>query len=236
MKIKALFSLILLFSFFNEVQSHGRLTVPKTRKTISSGGINAPVYTCDGPVFGASRTSMRCHDSKVFTTLTPLNAGTNINLQWNLQSPANHPGDCSIWLSYDENKVAPENWIKLKDFPGCLSDNGVNAPPNGNIYITLPSDLPNCEHCVLRWEWYGVHLTDDVEFYTNCADISIQNGNPLCPVPTKTTSINNIEHFGTCPFYNAYKQKWTKNQIIDRVRGPKPWSRSLDLPCNYNKK
>ena len=41
----------------------GRLTVPTPRTTISSGGTNAPVMTCNGPVFGASATSMRCHDS-----------------------------------------------------------------------------------------------------------------------------------------------------------------------------
>ena len=226
------FFFLCLVIIVERIDGHGRLTVPETRVTKSPGGINAPVYTCVGSVFGSSKTSMRCHDSEEFTTLTPLVVGKTMKVQWTLT--ANHPGDCSLWLSYDVDKKSPQYWIKLRDFPGCLSKTGVNPPYEGNVEdIILPNDIPDCEHCVLRWEWYGVHQVSNVEFYANCADVSISGGNQKCPIPTSVIEINNIEHFGSsCPFYNVYDGGvWTEKKIQDRVRGPKPWMRNLDIPC-----
>ncbi len=88
---------------------------------------------------------------------------STINLR---ELPAAHPGDCSVWISYDADKTAPRNWIKIKDYPGCLGSDG-NSKQSFSVDVPIPKDIPNCEHCVFRWEWHAVHFHHDgiVEFY-----------------------------------------------------------------------
>lgn len=222
----------LLFLLFNQVTGHGRMSFPVPRLKISDGGINAPSYTCLGPIFKSSATSMRCHDSKVGGISTVLTAGEPVNFQITFEAP--HPGDCSIWLSYDTNFDSPLNWIKLKDIPGCLSPNGIDTIQGVNTYsFILPEFLPSCENCVLRWEWYTVQQVSNVEFYVNCADVKIiNNKNNNCAKPGPTTQINGIEHLLTnindpkqigCPFYNVYDPN-LRPQINKRSRGPAEWT------------
>lgn len=216
--------------FLTNVYSHGRLTNPVPRLRISDGGINAPVYTCLGPIFKTSQTSMRCHDSVASSISATYNAGDFINLQWTMEAP--HPGDCSIWLSYDNNVDSPLNWIKLKDIPGCLAPNGIDTISGSNSYsFKLPEFLPSCEHCVLRWEWYTVQQVSNVEFYVNCVDIKIINNINDCSKPGPTTQINGIEHLiynlkdatqSGCPFYNVYDVN-LRPPINKRSRGPLEW-------------
>jgi hypothetical protein len=181
---------------------------------------------------------MRCHDTVSGPVLNTYNAGDTIQIQWILEAP--HPGDCSIWLSYDQNTADPQNWIKLRNLPGCLSPTGID-PPGGlqTISLTLSEFLPSCEHCVLRWEWYGVQQVSNVEFYVSCADIKITNFiNPGCQLPGPTTSINGIEHLlynlddpkqKGCPFYNVYDIN-VRPILNTRSRGPREWIPS----CNLN--
>jgi hypothetical protein len=229
--IKRIISYFFFLININEVIGHGRMTIPQSRRTYLNAGINAPVYTCLGPTFQSSSTSMRCHDSPAGAVLSTYNAGDTIQVQWTLEAP--HPGDCSIWLSYDTNVDAPQNWIKLKDFPGCFSPTGID-PPFGlqTVSLTLPSFLPSCEHCVLRWEWYAVQLVSNVEFYVSCADIKIINNfNNNCQLPQPTTTINGIEHLLVnlndprqkgCPFYNVYDINF-RPPLNTRSRGPREW-------------
>ncbi len=150
-------------------------------------------------------------------------------MEWAMEAP--HPGDCSIWLSYDTDKSSPVNWIKIKDFPGCLNPDGGN-PPAGNVDVAIPADLPDCDHCVLRWEWYAVQQVGNVEFYVNCADVKIVGGNNSCGKPTKTTAISGIEHLlqnyhpgqesqkgcsAPVAFYNPYSNA---PAVATRSRGP----------------
>ena len=224
-----------LFLFFVSVSGHGRITNPIPRIKNVDGGLNAPIYTCLGPAFKTSPTSMRCHDTPAGNIVGTYNSGDTINLEWVMEAP--HPGDCSIWLSYDTNVDSPLNWIKLKDIPGCLSPNGVDAPSGINRYsLKLSEFLPSCEHCVLRWEWYAVQQVSNVEFYVNCMDIKIISQNN-CQQPSRTTQINGIEHllYNTndinqkgCPFYNVYDIN-LRPPLQTRSRGPKEW-----IPtCNY---
>ena len=227
-----------LFLLFGRVYSHGRLTIPQPRPTNLDAGVNAPVYTCLGPTFQSSFKSMRCHDTISGPVLNTYRSGDTIQIQWIIEAP--HPGDCSIWLSYDRNTNDPQNWIKLKNFPGCLSTTGID-PPGGfqTISLTLSEFLPSCEHCILRWEWYAVQQVSNVEFYVSCADIKIINDiNPICQLPGPTTSINGIEHLlynlddpiqKGCPFYNVYDINSRPN-LYTRSRGPKEWIPS----CNLN--
>ena len=225
-----------LFLFFVSVYGHGRITNPSPRIKNVDGGLNAPIYTCLGPAFKTSLTSMRCHDTPAGNIVGTYNSGDIINLEWIMEAP--HPGDCSIWLSYDTNIDSPLNWIKLKDIPGCLSSNGIGTPSGINKYsLKLPEFLPSCEHCVLRWEWYAVQQVSNVEFYVNCIDIKIISQNN-CQHPSPTTQINGIEHLlynlndmnqKGCPFYNVYDIN-LRPQLETRSRGPKEW-----IPtCNNN--
>ena len=74
---------------------------------------------------------------------------------------------------------APSNWIKLADFPGCVSQSKVasfdgNSPDRYNEWeITLPAWLPASEHAVLRWEWTSVQQVTNIEFYVTCADVKV---------------------------------------------------------------
>lgn len=227
-----MFKILYYFMFLiSGVYSHGRLSRPIPRPKILDGGINAPIYTCAGPAFGTSKTSMRCRDAPSTNILTTYNAGTNIQLDLFMEAP--HPGDCSIWLSYDTNKDSPSNWIKLKDFPGCFSPDGVATfTGTKTISIYLSEYLPSCDHCVLRWEWYSVQLVSNVEFYVNCLDIKIVNNfNNNCQIPGPTTFISGIEHLlynlkdlnqKGCPFYNVYDYN-IRPPLNIRSRGPKEW-------------
>ena len=220
-----------LFLFLNQVSGHGRMTFPTPRLKISDGGINAPSYTCIGPIFKSSATSMRCHDSNAGVVQSVLTAGEIVNFQMTMEAP--HPGDCSIWLSYDTDFDAPLNWIKLKDIPGCLSPTGLDTISGPSTFsFVLPEFLPACDHCVLRWELYGVQQVSNVEFYINCADVQIINNiNTNCAKPGPTTQINGIEHLlfnlkdptqTGCPFYNVYDPK-LRPPIDKRSRGPLEW-------------
>lgn len=222
--------MLFLFLFFVRVLGHGRITLPTPRKLIYfDGGINAPAYTCLGPAFRTSPTSMRCHDSPAGNIAATYTSGSVVNLEWVMEAP--HPGDCSIWLSYDSNIDSPMNWIKLKDIPGCLAVNGIDLPRGLNKFsFILPDFLPPCERCVLRWEWYAVQQVSNVEFYVNCMDIKIISQHN-CQPPSPVTQINGIEHLlynlndpnqKGCPFYNVY-DIFVKPPINKRSRGPKEW-------------
>jgi hypothetical protein len=218
-----------LFFFLVSVYGHARITNPIPRLKNVSGGLNAPVYTCLGPVFQTSSTSMRCHDTPSGNIMATYTSGNVVNLEWIMEAP--HPGDCSVWISYDNNINFPINWIKLKDIPGCLSPTGIDSPVGINKYsFKLSEFLPSCDHCVLRWEWYAVQQVSNVEFYVNCIDIKIISQNN-CELPSPTTEINGIEHLlynlhdntqNGCPFYNVYDTN-LRPQIEKRSRGPKEW-------------
>jgi len=220
----------LLFSIV-QVYSHGRLTSPIPRLKNVSGGINAPIYTCLGPAFMTSSTSMRCHDTPANPPSITVNAGDTIQIELTMEAP--HPGDCSIWLSYDKNVDSPQEWIKLKDYPGCFSPNGIDTFQGSKSFpLFFPQFLPSCDHCVLRWEWYTVQQVSNVEFYVNCVDIKIINNlNNNCNIPSPTTQINGIEHLlynlhdtnqKGCPFYNVYDINF-RPPLDQRSRGPLEW-------------
>ena len=225
---KLLFNLLF---FAAHVYSHGRLTSPIPRLKNVDGGLNAPIYTCLGPAFKTSPTSMRCHDTSASPPSFIVNAGDTIQVELTIEAP--HPGDCSLWLSYDTNVDSPQNWFKLKDYPGCFSPNGIDTfQGSKSIPVFFPKELPSCDHCILRWEWYTVQQVSNVEFYINCVDIKIVNNlNNNCNIPSPTTQINGIEHLlynlhdttqKGCPFYNVYDVNF-RPPLDKRSRGPLEW-------------
>ena len=91
--------------------------------------------------------SYRCHDFASSTPATTITAGGTLDLTWDL--PANHPGDCSLYISYDADKTAPERFVKLHNFIGCVSKSelpGFTGPEpltHNEYQITLPYAAPS---------------------------------------------------------------------------------------------
>ena len=114
----------------------------------------------NGPVThtGHLYESYACHDFKAedepSTTVT---AGAPLTVEWDLE--AKHPGDCSLYMSYDDDGgtyAAPKDWIKLAVFPGCvdqqlLESGGFDggSPPKVNTWrVEMPSGcLPRHTPC-----------------------------------------------------------------------------------------
>ena len=170
------------------IDSHGHLLAPNFRRAMAVGPSTHSYYTYYPfenyqPITVNShrfrRNSFRCKDKApelpITTTWT---AGTSVTVSWDLQ--ANHPGDCSLYISYDTNKVAPQSWLKIKDVIGCVSD-GVDphqtkTPSLGvnSHTVALPAWLPSCTHCVFRWEWVAVHQRfSSLQQYVDCAEVTI---------------------------------------------------------------
>ena len=101
-------------------------------------------------------------------------AGTQLTLTVYYQ--AFHPGDCSVYISYDVDKVAPIHWLALAHMPGCAGgpDRILTGPTTLSFNVTLPSWLATCSHCVLRWEWTAVHQpAAGPQQYLDCVDVSV---------------------------------------------------------------
>jgi hypothetical protein len=166
---------------------------------------------------------MRCGEATTATSLTTVTAGTSFEVSWNFE--AAHPGDCSLWISYDEDTANPVNWVKVGDYVGCGATNALlNDPPSGDnsFAFALPANLPACDHCVMRWDWYTTQQVTNVEFYVDCFDVTVESTSTGTPTPT--TSISGIEYYGDCPFYNPYDS----HDVTTRMRGPAVWAGELE--------
>jgi len=92
-----------------------------------------------------------------------------------------------LLISHDDNDNVADTqkkWFKIASYSQCNLQNVVNLPLN------IPSYLPSCDHCILRWEWYALHLQaiNIVEFYSQCADVKIV-GNPNGQLPSPQVTI-----------------------------------------------
>lgn len=52
-----------------------------------------------------------------------------------------------------------------------------------DVKIRIPSWIPNCDHCILRWEWTGLHVHPTVEYYAQCVDVKIVGGDSKYDIP-----------------------------------------------------
>jgi len=164
--------MLLLLPFFFlilSVYGHGRLLVPATRVghdnyendptgSSGNGGNNNDAWVC------------RHASPNPNVARTTVNAGQTLNLQWHFS--AKHVGDCDAYISYDvDSPLSQMNWFKLGNFFDCRvdSDREVNHP------LVMPSMLKS-GNAVLRWGWYALHQHPNVEFYSQCSDITIVGG------------------------------------------------------------
>lgn len=166
--------MMLLLVFATTVFGHGRLLRPATRVghdnyendptgSSGNGGNNNDAWVC------------RHASANPSVTRTTVTAGSTINLQWHFG--AKHVGDCDAYISYDVNAARSEmRWFKIGNFFDCRinSDRDVNHP------LVIPTMLAN-GNAVLRWGWYALHQHPNVEFYSQCADITITGGQASLP-------------------------------------------------------
>jgi hypothetical protein len=212
--------LLLLVSMLATAAAHGHMTKPSPRamawayatdQHMGSYRYDEPPFTVqNGPSLQSGYQygpiSFRCHDFAAGAPQTTLMAGEVLELEWQIQ--ARHPGDCSLWVSYDDEKTAPETWIKLYDFVGCMDQSSMaeylstpswTDPLALSTYsITLPDWLPSCDHCILRWEWITVQALSNIELYVTCADVTIVGTSEAVSTFLSKTSpvidINNSDH------------------------------------------
>jgi len=80
-----------------------------------------------------------------------------------------HAGDCAVYLSYDLDRPRRSmRWVKIANLPDCRSQ------INQEVLIALPSQLPAGD-AVLRWDQYALHQGTFVEWFIQCADVTISS-------------------------------------------------------------
>jgi len=219
------FVLAISLALFVSVYGHGYVIQPPPRWSVL--GLN-PMVSENGPVPSALDNAFVCRNEQGSAPRTTVTAGQTIDFRWVVN--AKHVGDCNFYISYDGNATDPTRmrWFRFAEMYDCKTYMDTGAP----IYI--PEYLPSCEHCVLRWEWYAIHLFPSVEFFSQCIDIKIQgcNGGSI-PAPLVTMP-------GHIPNGGAYRNPWGGGSN-DGVTGPKmaePSRRPSNCPegNNVNKK
>lgn len=161
-------------------EAHGHLSLPTVRDYAKTQDLkNAPVaFPLDKEFVCRNLPALSPSQYKTVT------AGQTVDMTWGMEAP--HPGDCFAYISYDVNKEDTQmKWFKIAQWNDCERLN-LQA-----MKVTIPSYLPSCEHCVLRWEWYALHLRDIniVEFYSQCADIKIIGSSSNNQLPTPQVTI-----------------------------------------------
>merc|ERR1711920_294769 len=68
------------------------------------------------------------------------------------------------------------------------------------------------DHCVLRWEWTAHQQVSNIEFYTQCADVTILSDKPPT-VPYPMTAISGIEHLPSDA--GAYRDVYNGQELPD---------------------
>jgi len=155
---------------------HGHLAVPTTRDIVQ----NIRVDLQNAPT--GWNTDFVCRGLAAGTPQVTLTAGEALTVQWSMS--AAHVGDCFFYLSYDANLPdAQKTWFKIAQIANC------NTLNNMDQTITIPSYIPSCSNCILRWEWYALQQVTNTEFYAQCVDVAINGvaggvlGTPRVTVP-----------------------------------------------------
>lgn len=173
------FVFVLALSCLSIAEGHGRLTQPVPRSVLKSGGTLA-TWQQNAPVSGGQNSpGFVCRNTVPNPNLVTLNAGSNLPMAWDF--PANHVGDCFAYITYDQGKPDNEKkWFKIANLPKCNENHAVT--------VKIPDFLPPCEHCILRWEWYALHVRPNIEYYAQCVDVKI-TGSTAFGIPSPTFNI-----------------------------------------------
>eukprot|EP00128_Syssomonas_multiformis_P008956 Colp12_sorted_trinity150504_noHs@4066 len=146
------------------IEAHGSLSYPITRDKVN--GVRLDLQ--DAPVSGYTGKDFVCRNQPAGSPVITLVAGQTFPMRWDFG--AAHVGDCAVYVSYDVNVADDQQkkFYKIANLYDCKSQN------RQYVAVMLPSILPNCDNCILRWEWYGIHQGPaSPEFYAQCVDIKI---------------------------------------------------------------
>jgi len=160
------------------VNAHGFMGIPRARDETYAQPSNLwqrymPFRNPMDPLF-----QCRGWDKPVVPPPTTIKAGSNFTFWFGEHAP--HVGPCYFYIG-DSLK---NQWFKVLEFQDCGTTFGgkpgqATTPNLKNV--TLPDWVPACEACVLRWEWHALHQRSvnggSVEWYTQCADVTIVSAN-----------------------------------------------------------
>jgi len=142
-------------------RAHWRLTKPVPR----SGG----AYE-NNPLPSNTQESWVCRNPSPNPSVPrpTLVAGSSTTIEYGT-APFGHVGDCAVYLSYDTGRSRRAmRWVKVANLPDC------RAQINTEVPIALPGELPAGD-AVLRWDQYALHQGTMIEWYTQCADVTIES-------------------------------------------------------------
>lgn len=203
---------ILTFLMLN-VDAHGQISQPRMRgcTTVYNPGTvqeYCPLYGDFGPqkVVGKANTQEEttygdydvCRNEPREEPYVTVTAGGTLDLKYHLQAP--HPGDCSLYVSYDDDKISDgkKKFALIWQMKDCLcfpEGNGCSYYPAANqgtcpsgcpqfrtITATIPDWLPSGV-AVFHHNWYATHPRESgavagyptVELYTACFDATVVN-------------------------------------------------------------
>eukprot|EP00122_Pirum_gemmata_P019919 Pgem_evm1s18635 len=231
----------------HQVSGHGQMSWPPNRRDMLGQHVSDNQKQQVINQFGGRTTnfhghhhspsSFRCHDygPTLGQPLFTMKAGETYPV--NLDMLADHPGDCAFYMSdKNQDQDQPEKWYKIAHFPGC----GYDKDPSKNteewpyrptgipemivVNVTIPKDIPKCEHCVFRWEWLAVHMSaghprgpgweveTGTQYYTTCSDVRVENdADDGSFAPDYTVAINGVEHITDYPQYHPHRNPYNDN-------------------------
>eukprot|EP00931_Biecheleriopsis_adriatica_P037332 TRINITY_DN2140_c0_g1_i4.p1 TRINITY_DN2140_c0_g1~~TRINITY_DN2140_c0_g1_i4.p1 ORF type:complete len:425 (-),score=38.60 TRINITY_DN2140_c0_g1_i4:296-1516(-) len=138
-------------------RAHWKLTVPVPRSgsAYENDPLGSPV-TCRNSVRNPS------------IPRPSYTAGQYMEIEFGApNAPFGHVGDCSLYISYDVAvPVNAAQFVKIANLPDCRAQ--INTP----VPILLPRELPGGE-AILRWDQYALHQGSFIEWYAQCADITV---------------------------------------------------------------
>lgn len=216
--------LVSVLLFIPLIDAHGRLMTPISRVghqfyendptgSSSNGGNNNNEWVCR-------------HGTPTVPTVT-LTAGETTTLTWFFG--AKHVGDCDVYLSYDaaETDRAAMRWFKIANFFDCKAQSDQEPQT-----LELPSWLP-AGNAVLRWGWYALHQRPSIEFYSQCADVTIANtGNNIKDITEiKTYPLINPAVFPLNANNNEYPNRFGPTAENSWMIGP-PCADGIDSQKN----
>jgi len=120
------------------------------------------------PIRNAFSSDFTCRNQD---PVDPISISAGQELTFELYWHATHPGSCFMYIG---DEVTNE-WFKIWSEDDCQRQGGYT--------ITIPPEVPPCEFCQLRWEFYALHLTEggSMEWYANCVDVSISSDSNCLP-------------------------------------------------------
>lgn len=142
-----------LATTFETTFGHGWLTTP-TPRFVDGSIRNSPISQPWGQ-------NQVCRNTKKGSATLTVTAGKTTPVKWDFS--ANHVGDCFMYLSYDGGT----KWFKIAQWAKC------NTMNHQTQQMMIPSYLPSCDNCIMRYEWYALHVWPTIELYIDCIDVKI---------------------------------------------------------------